>query len=209
MNTTPHSILSDNADQTALTAVKAQEKPMLASLPPNVQVAQPSSLMQKYVDTGDSIFKEAAGHAMNVLNDVGGLLSSTQTITDDPADDREAELAQTLSGIASNESGGVKGDKYMAVHVNNNGVRDLGKYQVNEKTLQSYGKQYLGTTVTPAQFLASPSLQEQFATKRLSNWQSQGYDKDEMASMWHNGSNSIFNPDDSYVKEFDETQISN
>lgn len=75
-------ILQDNADKTAMTALQAQEKPLLAA---NPDVTPPSTFLQKFIDTGDTMFKNAAGEAFNKLSAVGNgalnLISSHETVT--------------------------------------------------------------------------------------------------------------------------------
>ena len=201
MQKTPSSILTDNTNQVALSALQAQEKPMLATAPSSV--VAPSSFLQKYIDTGESLFKDAAGHAMSVLqNATAPILASNQTITQDPAEDEiQSTVKQSLSGISHMESD-VKGNKYMATRKNSDGSTDLGKYQVNSATLQNLAPKYLGMQVTPAQFLADPNMQERFATDRVTNFARQGYGKDDIASMWHHGASSKLVANDPYVEKF-------
>lgn len=245
-NMNQHSVLSDNANTVALQTLKTQEKPMLANAPSST--VAPSSFLQKFIDTGDTVFKDAAGHAMDALttplfaaNAAAGsvldsvkefpaavsnavfkpisdgarkaasILSSNQEVTDEPnlpysklrGSDADAILNKTLSGIASNESAGQK-QPYMAVNHNTNGTTDYGKYQVNSTVLKELSMKYLGRSVTPAQFIASPALQEQFAKNRVDHMLKQGYSDKEVASMWHHGTNSVFSDSDPYVRKYVE-----
>jgi len=247
----PPPILKTNADNTALAALQTQEKPLLAAQNDS-PVTKPSSLLQKYIDTGESVFKDAAGSAMNALSNGGDsflaaikapavkatefaqsessalfkplvdtarkaadMFGSTETVTKLPGlpysqlrgSDASAILDKTLSGIASNESGGKK-DPYMAINHNTNGTTDYGKYQVNSQTLKELAPKYLGQSVTPAQFIASPALQEKFAKNRADHMLQQGYSDQEVASMWHYGASSIFNANDPYVQKYEEATSS-
>lgn len=92
------------------------------------------------------------------------------------------------SEIAFRESGIFK-EPYNAVNdKNKNGTADYGKYQVNEKTLKTYGKKFLGKEVTPKEFLASPGLQEQFVEGAIKHLQSKGAKSlDAFLALWHKG----------------------
>jgi len=45
--------------------------------------------------------------------------------------------------------------------------KDLGKYQVTEGELRSFGKRFLGRIPTPREFLASPELQEKYMDNKI------------------------------------------
>src|SRR5579885_2495498 len=47
------------------------------------------------------------------------------------------------------------------------GARALGRYQVMPASLAEWGPKYLGQSITPDQFLASPQLQDQLYAARM------------------------------------------
>lgn len=77
-------VLGQQHDEVALNTLKTQEKPLLAAVP-DAPVAKPSSLLQRYIDTGDSMFKDAAGQALSKLQGIGNkaldLISSHTVVT--------------------------------------------------------------------------------------------------------------------------------
>lgn len=92
---------------------------------------------------------------------------------------------QFFRAIAEQESGA----RYNAVGVWVRGDRAYGKYQVMGANIPSWTKQYLGKSLTPQQFLNSPSAQEKVARGRLlSYWKK--YGARGAASAWYSG-----NPD--------------
>ncbi len=98
------------------------------------------------------------------------------------------EVEKAKKEAAFRESGVVKGDKYNYEKKNLNGSVDLGKYQVNEKTLASESKRFLGRVVSPEEFKKSPELQEKFFEKAYDHLKSLGVKKlDTFLALWHGG----------------------
>jgi hypothetical protein len=100
---------------------------------------------------------------------------------------KESKYPELSKAVAYRESRGSK-DPYTATNKNKDGTSDYGKYQVNEQTLKTYGKKFLGKDVTTAEFLKSPELQEQFFEKAVEHLKSKGV-KSERAflAFWHKG----------------------
>lgn len=90
--------------------------------------------------------------------------------------------------IAFRESG-VSKEPYSAVNSSNkDGSKDYGKYQVNERTLETYAKKFLGKLVSAEEFLASPELQEQFVDAAIEHLKSLGAKStDVFLALWHKG----------------------
>lgn len=82
------------------------------------------------------------------------------------------EIDNLKKEVAFRESG-VSEDPYQTIHKNATST-DYGKYQINEKTLKSYGKKFLGKDVSPEEFLTNPDLQEQFTEKAITHLKSLG-----------------------------------
>lgn len=97
-------------------------------------------------------------------------------------------FAQFYSAIAEQESGGNYGAKGVLV----NGDRAYGKYQIMGANIPSWTKQYLGYSMTPAQFLASPAAQEKVAKGKLKSYFDK-YGARGAASAWYSGNASLHN----------------
>lgn len=95
---------------------------------------------------------------------------------------------QFYSAIAEQESGG----NYKAVGVPVNGNRAYGKYQIMDFNIPSWTKQYLGYSMTPQQFLNSPSAQEKVAKGKLKDYFKK-YGARGAASAWYSGNPSLHN----------------
>lgn len=136
---------------------------------------------------------------------LGNVFSSTLTATN-PKPSNEAPVQKIIAGIANNETGGVKTDRYSFSKPDGAGGTDLGKYQVNTETLKELSPKYLGRLVSPQEFLASPALQDAFMSARTLNLLSQGYTPEQVADTHRNGSTTppgsttYKRPD--YVKKF-------
>lgn len=66
---TPFTVLTGAQAQNVQQTIASQEKDLTSQLPIGTvpPTTSPSALFQKYVDTGDTIFKQAAGHALDAL----------------------------------------------------------------------------------------------------------------------------------------------
>ena len=64
---------------------------------------------------------------------------------------------------------------------------DLGKYQVNPKSLKDWSKLWLGKKYTPEEFLNDPEAQEQFFDEFLNVAERYNLTPDEAAVSWHRG----------------------
>lgn len=120
-----------------------------------------------------NLIQPAASAVQNVGHTLGDLLSSHQTVTTGPAPMNPDYISQA---IARNETGGVKGDPYAYSKPSGSKAMgyDLGKYQVTGGELGSYGKQFLGVTTTPQQFLADRALQDRYMRAKIQYLQQQG-----------------------------------
>lgn len=98
------------------------------------------------------------------------------------------EARRVASAIGQFESGG----NYKALGpVLNSGMykgdRAYGKYQVMGKNVPSWTKEALGVSMTPQQFLADPKAQDKVAEYRMARMIAQGYDVEDIASIWFSG----------------------
>lgn len=224
-------ILQDNENELAMNNLKTEEQPLLASIPDTAHFTKPSSLLQKFVDTGDTIFKDAAGAAFNgiktVASTVGNaaldLVSShihvdnthVKDNSKDAPEDGSAHptipASSILTRIARNETGSIKGNAYMFTQPTYTNLgRALGKYQVTEGELNSHAAKYIGQKVTAAEFIASPKLQDLYMTGKIAALAKQGYTPEQIADIHRSGS-TLSEPGDpeplfrhpKYVTKFD------
>ncbi len=115
-----------------------------------------------------------------------------------------------LGALGSNETGGIKGNPYSFYQPS--GIKKygnaLGKYQVTEANLKKDAPLYLGQSLTPQQFLASTTAQDNLVYNKANHLFAQGYTPQQIADI-HNkgmthsstpGSTTYQNPD--YVNKF-------
>ncbi len=95
---------------------------------------------------------------------------------------------QFFRAIAEQESGG----NYKAVGVMVRGDRAYGKYQIMGANIPSWTKKYLGYSMTPQQFLNSPSAQEKVAKGHLKSYYDK-YGARGAASAWYSGNPNLHN----------------
>ena len=202
---TAPSILSDQANQTAWSTLKTQEKPLLAAAPSDVQVTPPSNLLQKYIDTGASIFKDAAGSALSTLQGAGNktldLLSSHQQTAPEPSPilkdndtpfnynaatpkDQESFVNKVKGQFAAAETNGVKNPSMFTQEAGGGYGKAIGTYQITEKTVAANSKALLGQQLTGADLLAHPALQERYIEAQIMSWAKQGLTPNQMAAHW-------------------------
>lgn len=98
------------------------------------------------------------------------------------------EARRVANAIGQFESGG----NYKALGpVLNSGMykgdRAYGKYQVMGKNVPSWTKEAMGAAMTPQQFLADPKAQDKVAEYRMARMIAQGYDVEDIASIWFSG----------------------
>lgn len=132
----------------------------------------------------------------NFLQRIGGkindLLSSHTTYTRDQVPTPQApslDAMKFLAAIAANETGIVKGDPYKFAKPSGNKIlgRDLGKYQVTEGELKTYGTRYLGAPITGNQFLASSTAQDKYVANKADYYTKQGYTPQQIADIHRRG----------------------
>lgn len=123
--------------------------------------------------------------------ETSGIINNAQAAEINPKDNTLLKMNSIPSTqivkdqIAFRES---KGDYQAVNHGNSNGTIDLGKYQINEATLKSYAKKFLGRDVSEEEFLSSPELQEKFMEKEIEHLKSLGVKKfDTLLALHHLG----------------------
>lgn len=91
--------------------------------------------------------------------------------------------------IAHRETGVIQGDKYKYIRTNNNGTRDLGKYQTNTDSLKTWAPKVFGKAVSEQEFLASPDKQEKFFEFIMNRFATEYdiKDVDTALALWHKG----------------------
>jgi hypothetical protein len=107
------------------------------------------------------------------------------------AEHPEIQRGRTRDAIAFNETspGVVKGDRYAYnKHSGSNAMGlDMGKYQVTEGELKTYGEQFLGRKVTAKEFLASPELQDQYMDAKITFLTDEGLTPEEVMAFHRYG----------------------
>lgn len=201
------SILDQNTDTTALDSLKEQEKPLLAANP-DAPVTKPSSLLKRYIDTGQTIFKDAAGIALSTLHSAaqgvrtvtGDVLSNhynytgTQSIMKPSEEafnwdalarqEKDAIIEKTKKSFANAETGGVKNPEIFSQPAGAGYGMAHGIYQITDKLLKERSQKLLGFEVSGAQLIAHPNLQHRFIEAQIESWAKQGLTPDEMAAHW-------------------------
>ena len=95
----------------------------------------------------------------------------------------QGQLGKFLNAIAQVESGG----SYSSVGPSVGGDRAYGKYQIMGNNIPQWSREVLGHSVTIAQYMGSPQLQEQVAQGKLSQY-FHSYGAAGAASAWFTGS---------------------
>lgn len=138
-------------------------------------------------------------------------LTSTQTYTRPPAPAAPSlDRAKFLAALAHNETGIVKGDPYKFKQPSGNRKfgQALGRYQVTEGELKTYGPRYLGAPITPVQFLASSTAQDNYVANKALELSKQGYTPQQIADIHRRGIRKTSEPgssiyqDPDYVNKF-------
>jgi len=91
--------------------------------------------------------------------------------------------------IGENETGGVKGDRYKYTRYSGdkNLGNALGKYQVTEGELKTYGPRYMKRAITSKEFLSNPSLQDEYIQNKALHLANQGYQPEDIADIHRMG----------------------
>ena len=71
--------------------------------------------------------------------------------------------------------------------VTNSGDRAYGKYQIMGNNIPSWSKEVLGQSISVAQFLANPQLQDQIAAAKIGQYIKKYGTVEDAASMWFSG----------------------
>lgn len=103
-------------------------------------------------------------------------------------DENKKTVDNFLKGIAYNETRGVSNPYSFRKPSGSKALGDdLGKYQVTEGELKTYGKRYLGYVPTAEQFIASPELQDTYMKNKYAYLLSQGFSPSEIADIHRKG----------------------
>ena len=113
-------------------------------------------------------------------------------------------------GIAHNETRGVKTDPYLfSQHSGDDNQGDaIGRYQVTEGELKTYGKKYLGRDVDIANFRKNPVAQDEYIKAKIKTLALRGNTPEQIADIHRRGvansspAGSRVYQDPKYVKDF-------
>lgn len=127
-----------------------------------------------------------------------------------PAQSTNLLTDRIKQALAQNETSTIKGNPYAFSQKSGKKMLGgaLGKYQVTAGELKTYGPRFLGATITPQQFLASPSAQEKYIANKIEYYAKQGYTPQQIADIHRSGVTKAGNPGDNkyqsptYVKRF-------
>jgi hypothetical protein len=94
------------------------------------------------------------------------------------------DVSKVTAAIGQFESGG----NYRAMGpVTSSGDRAYGKYQIMGNNIPSWSKEILGQSISVAQFLANPQLQDQIAAAKIGQYIQKYGTVEDAASMWFSG----------------------
>ncbi len=217
---TMNSNLNDDAVHELLASHEQQIKNSIPSVfsKPVAALDSPSALFSDYQKTGNPVFKDAAGSALDKLSQFAK--NSIDNIFNPPTYTR----AETDSGIDPNHLSHIKNALFQ-METGSSTIKDpykfyqpsgsridglaLGKYQTTQGELETYGKKYLGFVPTAEQFLNQPQLQEAYMAQHVADLLKKGYTAAQIADIHRSGSTAsapgdsepMFNHPD-YVKKF-------
>ncbi len=101
---------------------------------------------------------------------------------------KDTQPTKFLNSIAYNETNTIKEPySYHKFSGSKELGDDLGKYQVTEGELKTYGKRYLGRVPTKQEFLSSPRLQDEYMTNKYNYLKKEGYSDAEIADIHRKG----------------------
>jgi len=72
--------------------------------------------------------------------------------------------------------------------------RALGKYQVTEGELKTYGERYLGSPISSREFLENPSFQDRYMSNKAKYLADQGYTPQQIADIHYSGFTNSSDP---------------
>jgi len=106
-----------------------------------------------------------------------------------PAPVVDPRIQKIMEGIAYAETRGVKSDPY-TFRKPSGSVKmgdDIGKYQVTEGTLGTYGQKYLGKPVDANYFQNNPSAQDEYMRRFVEDTLSRGNTPQQVADIHRRG----------------------
>jgi hypothetical protein len=129
---------------------------------------------------------------------------------------KETKPTKFLNAIAYNETNTIKEPYSYSKFSGSKAMGDdMGRYQVTEGELKTYGKRYLGYVPTKQEFLSSPELQDEYMTNKYNYLKKEGYSDAEIADIHRRGiknarpkGNDTYQSPD-YVESFNKQLASN
>lgn len=91
--------------------------------------------------------------------------------------------------IAHNETGIIKDNPYAFTQFSGKKALGgaLGRYQVTAGELATYAPRFLGRTISPQEFVASPSAQDTYINNKIDFYAKQGHTPQEIADIHRRG----------------------
>lgn len=145
----------------------------------------------------DTVFEKLGSGLDHVGSALDGLVSSHISATDQtPMPTENPMVANVLSALAHNETRGVKGDPYAFSQPSGDPAmgQAMGKYQVTEGELKTWGKDFMGAPVDPKQFQADPALQETYMKKKTEALIKAGATPEQIFAMHRGGLTGYADP---------------
>lgn len=122
-------------------------------------------------DLFGKVFEKLGSGLDHIGSALNRLISSETTYDSRVIEDtkREALAANVISAIAQNETRGVEGDPYSFKQPSGSSTlgEALGKYQTTAGELKSWSKEFYGQVITPEQYIASPTIQDEYTKKKV------------------------------------------
>lgn len=141
----------------------------------------------------DSVLQKVGAGMDNILNSIIKKFPANEYKVENPMN----QVSEILNAIAHNETGGVKGDRYAFRKPSGNPKYgdDIGKYQVTGGELASWSKQFLGETIDPDDFAASPELQDAYMKKKVQTLLDEGATTSEIFALHRQGLTGYADPE--------------
>jgi hypothetical protein len=98
-------------------------------------------------------------------------------------------LDANLAALQQVESGGIA-NPYGNATLDTNGIMSYGAYQIQAPNIGPWSQAALGYSMTPQQFLASPSAQDQIAQYQFNNYLAAYGSPQAAAAAWNGGPNA-------------------